>query len=63
MEAPNVRNVLNDPTNKVKYHVMAYRSLTRAELLHSVAQYLRSAKKKPKANTLVTIITIIGFDQ
>jgi len=63
MEAPNVLNVVNDQARGVKYHVMAYRRMTRAELLQAVAMYLSRAKKKPKAGTLVTLVTIIGFDQ
>ena len=63
METPSVANELNDPGAGVKYRVMAYRALTRQELLHSVALYLRQVKgKKLKRGTVVTIISIIGFD-
>ena len=62
-EPPKVLNVLNDPNRKVVYRVLAYRSLSRSELLQSVAVYLRSNKgKHPKAGTTVQIVTIIGFD-
>lgn len=61
--APNVVNELNDPTAGVKYKVMAYRALTKTELLQAAAMYLRQRKgKKPKRGSEVTIITIIGFD-
>ena len=63
IETPTVVNELNDPTAQVKYRVMAYRALSRQELLQSVAMYLHQRKgKKPKRGTLVTIQTIIGFD-
>lgn len=64
MEQPTIVNTLNDPTRGVVYHVRAYRTLTRNELLQSVALYLRSKKNKhPKKGTVVTIISIIGFNE
>lgn len=64
MEAPAVLNVVNDRARGVKYHVMAYRQMTRVELLQAVAMYLRSNKgKHPKRGSLVTVVTIIGFDE
>lgn len=63
MEMPNVVNELNDPTNRVKYRVLAYRALTRDELLQSVALHLRKQRgKKPKPGTVVTIISVIGIN-
>ncbi len=63
MEAPRVVNELNDTTAGVKYRVMAYRALSKQELMQSVALYLRQTKgKKPKHGSMVTIVTIIGMD-
>lgn len=63
MKQPSVVNELNDPTNKVRYRVMAYRALTRQELLASVALYLRQNKgQKPLRNSLIEITSIIGYD-
>lgn len=63
MDAPNIANELNDPANGVKYRVMAYRALSKQELMQAAAMYLRQKKgKKPKRGSLVTIISIIGFD-
>jgi hypothetical protein len=59
VQAPNVSNELRDPSNKVTYRVMAYRALSRQELLQSVGAYLRQSKR-PKPGTMVTILTIIG---
>lgn len=63
MEAPSVANILKDEANGVTYRVMAYRTMTANEIMHSIALYLRQRKgKKPKRGTMVTIISIIGFD-
>lgn len=64
MDLPTVVNPVNDPARGVVYHVRAYRSLSRSEMLAAVAQYLRSKKNKhPKKGTVVTIISLIGFDE
>jgi len=63
MQQPNIRTSLHDPNTDVTYHVIAYRTLSRHELLQSVAAYLSQKKrKKPKPGSSVTIITIIGFN-
>ncbi len=40
--------------------VLAYRELTREELLAAVRTYLTRLGKKPKKGTLVTIISVVG---
>lgn len=61
IQLPSVRTTLVDPAKKITYHVMAYRSLTRDELLMAVRMYLAQAgRKKPKAGSTVTIGTLIG---
>lgn len=63
MKSPTVANVLNDPAKRMQYRVMAYRTLTRQELLQSVALYLRQHKgKMPMKGGVITIVSIIGFD-
>lgn len=63
MQMPNVENVLNDPTQGVKYRVMAYRALSRPELLQAVAMHLRKQRgKKSKPGTVITILTVIGIN-
>ena len=47
MELPNVVSVIVDPTKKVRYEVIAYRSLNEQELAQTVRTYLSMAKKKP----------------
>jgi hypothetical protein len=64
MQQPNVRSTLNDPNTGVTYHVMAYRPLTRGELIQSVRAYLSQKKvKKSKLGAVITILTIIGYDE
>lgn len=62
MEHPKVRNIVNDKGNGIAYHVMAYRNLTRDEMLHAVAGFLRQ-HKRPKRGNVIKIITIIGHDE
>ena len=63
MVMPNVKNTLVDSGSNVTYHVMAYRSLTREEMLLSVRQYWSQAKKqKLRAGTVITIVSIIGHN-
>jgi hypothetical protein len=62
MEMPNVCNVLHDSVKNIRYELMAYRTLSEAELVQHVRYYLANAKKKPKKNSCVTIVTIIGFN-
>ncbi|MBH9502978.1 hypothetical protein I5L48_24525 [Pseudomonas aeruginosa] len=60
MEAPSVRNSIKDSAKDINYHVMAYRALTRPELVQAVGYYNSTTKKKPKRGSSVTVITIIG---
>ena len=63
MEMPNVKNTLVDSGSNVTYHVMAYRPLTKEEMLLSVHQYWSQTKKrKLKAGTVITIVSIIGHN-
>jgi hypothetical protein len=61
MEAPNVSNVLTDPTKNIRYEVMAYRALSEQELLQAVRVAVSMMKKKPKKNTTYRFVTIIGL--
>lgn len=64
MQMPDVRTSIKDEKNNVVYHVLAYRKLSRAELVQSVRAYHAQPKvrrrKKPLRNTEITIITIHG---
>lgn len=60
IQMPNIRTTLADQENKVSYHVLSYRELTRQELIMAVRIYL-SRHKKPKRGTEITIQTVIGI--
>ena len=64
MDGPSIRNTLRIPKHNMTYHVMAYRTLTRKELLESVAQFLAQPKirrrKTPLRNQTITILTVHG---
>lgn len=61
MQPPNISNPIKDPEADVTYNVMAYRQLSRAEVVQAVRMYMAQKKgKKPKRGTTVTIITVIG---
>lgn len=51
-----------DEVRGVTYDVIAYRQLTRAELLAAVSVYLGGRRGKSKRGTLVTVFSIIGHD-
>lgn len=62
METPNIRSTMADRRQSITYHVMAYRPLSRSELMLAVRQYL-SHHRRPKRGTTVVIVSIVGFDQ
>ena len=59
MRMPDVVNQLTDPDNEIVYLVYAYRTLTQAETINAVGQYLRR-KKKPKRGSRIEIFSVIG---
>ena len=64
MQMPNVENILRDERHNVTYRVLAYRRLTRAELISSVgmfhAQPKNRRRKRPITDMEVTILTLHG---
>lgn len=63
MEMPAVENVINDPTNGLTYRVMAYRVLSREEVIRSVSTHASKQRvKKSKPGTVITILTVIGLN-
>jgi len=65
IEAPTVKTSIRDPESQITYHVMAYRKLTREELVLAVQHYHDAKKRKPKykPGTVTTIVTIIGANE
>ena len=64
MPMPDLRRTIRDEKNNVTDHVMAYRPLTRGELIQSVrmlhAQPTIRRRKKPLKNEVFTILTVQG---
>ena len=61
MQAPNIRSVIIDPEKEITYVVLAYRELTRVELVQAVAAYnsMKKRKKKlPKGSTVTILSTL-----
>ena len=58
IETPTIKNVLRDGERNVVYEVIAYRTLTRAELLAAVRQHL-TMHPLPRRGTRRSIITTI----
>ena len=59
--APDVRHTVTGHASGATFHVMAYRKLSRNEILHSVAMFLRqNGRKKIKRGSVVTILTLHG---
>jgi hypothetical protein len=63
MESPNVLNVLVDEARKIRYEVVAYRTLSQAELVQAVRVGLSMTKRKPKKNSTIRFITMLGMDR
>ena len=59
-QLPNVKNTATDQQTGVTYNIMAYRTLTREEIVLAIRHAL-SQQKKPKRGTTLTIITTIGL--
>lgn len=59
MEMPTVRNVVKDEQRKITYIFMAYRAMTREEMLMGVS-VLWQQRKKPKNGTTLTVMTTHG---
>jgi len=65
MELPNVASEIKDPAKGITYRVIAYRALSRPELVQCVQQYNsqpQGKRPKLKAGQTVEIRTIIGHD-
>ena len=59
-QAPNCGTTLRDPNTGINYRVLAYRVLTKLELVLVIRAYLCSTTIKPIAGQSVVISTGIG---
>lgn len=64
MTIPNVKSLIRDTENDVTYEVMAFRALSKAELVMAVRVYhsQRRSKRKHKRGTTVKIFSVIGIN-
>ena len=61
IQQPNIKNTIKDDKKDVTYHIMAYRILSKDEMVEAVKMVLsQKAAKTVKKGQVVTIITIIG---
>jgi hypothetical protein len=62
---PNVRNTAVDEESNVTYHIMAFRQMSREEVVGTIRQYLSQPslrkRKKPERNKVITITTSYGL--
>ena len=64
MTEPNVCSTVKDAKNNVTYRIMAYRKLSKEEMLDCVSSYLsQRRRKKREKNVVITIITVFGCDE
>jgi hypothetical protein len=63
MQGQNVRNELRDEKNNVVYIVMAYRALTRSEMMRSSQELLSKLPQRQRSpkNKTFTIMTTFGI--
>ena len=64
METPNVISTIVDKEKNIRFDIIAYRKLTRTEMIQAVSEFY-SQKKKPKklkSGSIIKIVTIIGYD-
>lgn len=63
MKRPDILNQLVDQKNGVTYKILAYRSLTKNEILFCIAKYRSQKRNKAlKKGSEIIIETIIGHN-
>lgn len=60
MELGNVPHTIKDSATGVTYVVMAYRQLTRDEVVQTVRMHQSSTQRKPKRGSRVVIYSSLG---
>lgn len=61
MEQPHISNSIRNKEKDVTYNVIAYRKLSRDEVVNAIRHYhSQKNSKKLKKGTTVTIVTTIG---
>lgn len=64
MLKPNVVSRIKDTENDVTYEIIAYRTLSKSELVQAVRAYhMQHKAKKLKKGSTITILSIIGLNE
>lgn len=61
IDLPPIKNSAKSHDEGITYHVMAYRKLTRDEIIQNVMFYHSQSKKKERKGDVVTIISLEGM--
>lgn len=62
MDLPQVITEITDQRNRVFWKIRAYRTVTEQEARIAISEYARQ-HGKPKPNTQIEVITIIGHSE
>jgi len=61
MESPTIKTTATDRDRNIRYEVLAYRTLTEAEMIMTIRMLWGQKKgKRPKPNSTITVMSIIG---
>lgn len=62
MNLPQTASEIRDPRKNITYRILAYRPLTREEMVLAVRAYLANKRTKaPKAGETVIILSVLGL--
>jgi hypothetical protein len=62
MQMPDVSHTIRDAERDVTYIVLAYRKLSRAELVQAVRVFSAARKRAPKRGSTIRIVTTFGSE-
>ncbi|MCY1253044.1 hypothetical protein D9M68_122890 [compost metagenome] len=61
MKPPSISNIIKDPQRGLTYNVLAYRTLTREEMLQAVQSFLlRNRGRALRKGKVITILSLFG---
>lgn len=64
MRTPGIMSTIIDPEKNITYKIMAYRELSKSEMVQAVQFYnQQKGSKKTKKGSTVTIHSIIGLGE
>ncbi|AGX88285.1 hypothetical protein Cenrod_2218 [Candidatus Symbiobacter mobilis CR] len=61
MEAPTISNIIKSPEKNITYNILAYKTLSRQEIVSAVQNFnSQNKRKRIEPGTIITILTTIG---